>query len=146
MIVGTLTAIGLVLVSPNMTYPKVVKATAQGVVNAAPAREAKLTADLAAAPDDTTKAKLQKALDGVAKDVAVAKANLDKFKNDETSIVGLEKPLFELRNPGLVSIPLGFLAVILGSLFYRDRRANDMWDELYARQNTGILAAKAAAH
>ena len=146
MIVGTLTAIGLVLVSPNMTYPKVVKATAQGVVNAAPAREAKLTADLAAAPDDATKAKLQKALDGVAKDVAVAKANLDKFKNDETSIVGLEKPLFELRNPGLVSIPLGFLAVILGSLFYRDRRANDMWDELYARQNTGILAAKAAAH
>ena len=87
--------VGLVLVSPNMTYPKVVKATAQGVVNAAPAREAKLTADLAAAPDDTTKAKLQKALDGVAKDVAVAKANLDKFKNDETSIVGLEKPLFE---------------------------------------------------
>ena len=43
MIVGTLTAIGLVLVSPNMTYPKVVKATAQGVVNAAPAREAKLS-------------------------------------------------------------------------------------------------------
>jgi cation/acetate symporter len=146
MIVGTLTAIGLVLVSPNMTYPKVVKATAQGVVNAAPAREAKLAADLAAASDDATKAKLQKAIDGVAKDVVVAKANLDKFKNDETSIVGLEKPLFELRNPGLVSIPLGFLAVILGSLFYRDRRANDMWDELYARQNTGILAARAAAH
>ena len=146
MIVGTLTAIGLVLVSPNMTYPKVVKATAQGVVNAAPAREAKLAADLAAASDDATKAKLQKAIDGVAKDVVVAKANLDKFKNDETSIVGLEKPLFELRNPGLVSIPLGFLAVILGSLFYRDRRANDMWNELYARQNTGILAARAAAH
>ncbi len=61
-------------------------------------------------------------------------------------IVGLEKPLFELRNPGLMSIPLGFLAVIIGSLLYRDRRADDMWDELYARQNTGILAAKAAAH
>ena len=146
MIVGTLTAIGLVLVSPNMTYPKAVKATAQGVVNAAPAREAKLTADLSGAADDAAKAKIQKALDGVAKDVAAAKANLDKFKNEETSIVGLEKPLFDLRNPGLVSIPLGFLAVILGSLFFRDRRADDMWDELYARQNTGILAAKAAAH
>jgi cation/acetate symporter len=115
-------------------------------VNAAPAREAKLTADLSGAADDAAKAKIQKALDGVAKDVAAAKANLDRFKNEETSIVGLEKPLFDLRNPGLVSIPLGFLAVILGSLFFRDRRADDMWDELYARQNTGILAAKAAAH
>ena len=146
MIVGTLTAIGLVLVSPNMTYPKAVKATAQNVVNAAPARQAKLTADLAAGADDAAKARVQKALDGVAKDVTVAKANLDKFKDEETSIVGLEKPLFALRNPGLVSIPLGFLAVIIGSLLYRDRRADDMWDELYARQNTGILAAKAAAH
>ncbi|HEX6138089.1 MAG TPA: cation acetate symporter [Casimicrobiaceae bacterium] len=146
MIVGTLTAIGLVLVSPNMTYPKVVKAAAQKVVDAAPAREAKLTADLAAAPDDAAKAKMQTALGGVAKDVAAAKANLDKFGNNDTSLVGLEKPLFDLRNPGLISIPLGFLAVILGSLLYRDKRADDMWDELYARQNTGILAAKATAH
>src|SRR5512144_337187 len=146
MIVGTLTAIGLVLVSPNMTYPKAVKATAQGVVNAAPAREAKLTADLSGASDETARAKIQKAIDGVAKDVAAVKANLEKFRTDETSIVGLEKPLFDLRNPGLVSIPLGFLAVIIGSLLYRDRRAEDMWDELYVRQNTGILAAKAAVH
>jgi len=60
--------------------------------------------------------------------------------------VGLEKPLFELRNPGIISIPLGFLAVIVGSLLWRDKRSEDMWDELYARQNTGILASKAAAH
>ena len=147
MIVGTLTAIGLVLVSPNMTYPKVGQGDgAEGRRTRRPRARRSSTADLAAAPDDAAKAKLQKAIDGVAKDVAVAKANLDKFKSDETSIVGLEKPLFELRNPGLVSIPLGFLAVILGSLLYRDRRADDMWDELYARQNTGILAAKAAAH
>ena len=92
------------------------------------------------------KAKAQKAIAGVEKDVAAAKANLDRFKGDDTSMVGLEKPLFELRNPGLVSIPLGFLAVILGSLLYRDKRAEDMWDELYARQNTGLLVAKAAAH
>jgi len=63
-----------------------------------------------------------------------------------TSIVGLEKPLFDLRNPGLISIPLGFLAVLLGSLLYRDRRAEDMWDELYVRSNTGIGRAAAAAH
>ena len=57
MIVGTLTAIGLVLVSPNMTYPKASRRRRKEVVNAAPAREAKLTADLAAAPDDAAKAK-----------------------------------------------------------------------------------------
>jgi cation/acetate symporter len=36
----TFTAIGLVLVSPNMTYPKAVKAAAQKVVEGAPARVA----------------------------------------------------------------------------------------------------------
>ena len=81
------------------------------------------------------------------KDVANAKANLERFKDDETiDRRPRESRLFELRNPGLISIPLGFIAVILGSLLYRDKRAEDMWDELYARQNTGILAAKAAAH
>ncbi|HXL83300.1 MAG TPA: cation acetate symporter, partial [Casimicrobiaceae bacterium] len=90
--------------------------------------------------------KTRNALVAMQKEVAIAKGNLDKFKNEETSLVGLEKPLFDLRNPGLISIPLGFLAVILGSLLYRDKRAEDMWDELYVRQNTGILAAKAAAH
>jgi cation/acetate symporter len=146
MIIGTLTAIALVLVSPNMTYPKAVKEAAQKVVDGAPARTAKLQADLAAATDPAMKAKLTGALAGVDKDLAAARANLDRFKNDDRSIVGLEKPLFELRNPGLVSIPLGFLAVILGSLLYRDKRSEDLWDELYARQNTGLLVAKAAAH
>ena len=146
MIVGTLTAIGLVLVSPNMTYPKLIKAAAQKVVDAAPAKESNLTADLAVATDDAAKTKTRNALVAMQKEVAIAKGNLDKFKSEETSLVGLEKPLFDLRNPGLISIPLGFLAVILGSLLYRDKRADDMWDELYVRQNTGILAAKAAAH
>ena len=146
MIVGTLTAIGLVLVSPNMTYPKAARAAAQKVVDGAPARIQKLDADIAAATDPAAKQNLATARAGAEKDVAAAKANLERLRNDETSIVGLEKPLFELRNPGLVSIPLGFLAVILGSLVYRDKRAEDLWDELYARQNTGLLVAKAAAH
>jgi cation/acetate symporter len=67
-------------------------------------------------------------------------------KGETTSLVGLQEPLIGLKNPGLISIPLGFLAVIIGSLLYRDKRADEMWDELYARQNTGILASKAAAH
>jgi cation/acetate symporter len=146
MIVGTVTAIGLVMVSPNMTYPKALKAAAQKVVDAAPVKMEKLTADLSAAADDAAKAKLNKALAGAEKDLTAAKATLEKFRGDDTSMVGLEKPLFDLRNPGLISIPLGFLAVIIGSLLYKDERAESMWDELYARQNTGILASKAAAH
>jgi cation/acetate symporter len=146
MIVGTFTAIALVLVSPNMTYPKPLKAAAQKVLDGSAVRKAKIDADLVVAADDKAKAAAAKAQAALDKDVAGAKATLERFGKDDTSLVGLEKPLFELRNPGLISIPLGFLAVIIGSLLYRDKRAEDMWDELYARQNTGILAAKAAAH
>ncbi|MBS1133573.1 MAG: cation acetate symporter [Burkholderiaceae bacterium] len=145
MIVGTVAAIGLVMVSPNLTYPKAVKAAAQKVVDGAPARMAPITEALASG-DAAKIAKAEKDKATVEKAVAAAKANLEKFKGDDTSIMGLEKPLFELRNPGLISIPLGFLAVILGSLLYRDKRSEDMWDELYVRQTTGILAAKATAH
>jgi cation/acetate symporter len=145
MVIGTLTAIGLVLVSPNVTYPKAIKAAAQKVIDGAPARAATLNA--AKASGDVAKvAKAEtdmKALDAA---VTRAKDDLKRLENDNTSLVGLEKPLFDLKNPGLISIPLGFLAVILGSLLYRDKRADEMWDELYVRQNTGILAAKAAAH
>jgi cation/acetate symporter len=145
MVVGTLTAIGLVMVSPNITYPKAVKAAAQKVLDAAPARATAIS-DALASGDSAKVAKAErdkKALDAA---VAKAKGDLTKFANDDTSIMGLEAPLFELRNPGIVSIPLGFLAVILGSLLWRDRRAEDMWDEVYVRQTTGILAAKAHAH
>ncbi|MBA2351225.1 MAG: cation acetate symporter [Burkholderiales bacterium] len=146
LVLGTLTAIALVLVSPNMTYPKAAKAAAQKVIDAAPARMAKLQADLAAATDPNRKAIVQKALAGVDKDVTVAQDTMKRLANDNTSIVGLEEPLFKLKNPGIISIPVGFLAVFLGSLFYRDKRAEDMWDELYVRSNTGMGRAGAAAH
>ena len=90
--------------------------------------------------------KLKASIANADKAKAAAEARIKEIGNDRTSIMGLEQPLFELRNPGLVSIPLGFLAVILGSLLYRDKRSEDMWDELYVRQNTGLLATKAAAH
>jgi len=35
--------------------------------------------------------------------------------------------------------------VLLGSLLMRDRRAEDMWNEVYARQNTGLLVSKPVA-
>jgi cation/acetate symporter len=139
LIVGTIAAIGLVLVSPNMTYPKALKAAAQKVVDAGPTKIAKLQEEVAStAQDPAAKAKAEKALDATRKEVAANEATLKKYANEDTSLVGLEKPLFDLRNPGIISIPLGFIAVFLGSLLYRDRRAEDMWDELYVRSNTGL--------
>jgi len=145
MVVGTFTAIGLVLVSPNMTYPGVLKAAAQKVIDAAPAKAAAISEALASGEAEKV-ARAQKDEAALQKSLAAAKGTVEKFKDQDTSLVGLQAPLFPLRNPGLISIPLGFLAVILGSLAYRDRRAEDMWEELYVRQNTGILAAKATAH
>src|SRR5512139_1143610 len=145
MVVGTLLAVGLVLVSPNMTYPKAVRGAAEKVLAADGPKRAAAEADVASG-DAAKVATAQKTIAALDRAATKAKADIERVKGGNTSLVGLEAPLFELRNPGLVSIPLGFLAVILGSLFYRDRRADDMWEELYARQNTGILASKAAAH
>ena len=142
MVVGSLAAIGLVLVSPTMTYPKEARASAQAVLAAEAAEEARLAAMLAD-PD----VKVQEA---ARRDAAVllrrldeARTTLARMKDDDTSIVGLEAPLFPLHNPGLVSVPLGFLAVLLGSLLFRDPRADAMWNELHVRKHTGILAARA---
>jgi len=145
MVVGTLLAVGLVLVSPNMTYPKAVRGAAEKVLAADGPKRTAAQADIASgeAPKVTAGQKTIAALDRAA---TKAKGDIERVKGETTSLVGLEAPLFDLRNPGLISIPLGFLAVILGSLFYRDKRAEDMWEELYARQNTGILASRAAAH
>ncbi|MCW5590911.1 MAG: sodium/solute symporter, partial [Burkholderiales bacterium] len=138
LVVGTVTAIGLVLVSPNMTYPKAITSAAQKAVDTATARIAKLEADMGAATEAAAKEKLEKAIAASKKDLAANQATLKKFEGQTTSLVGLEKPLFELRNPGIISIPLGFLAVIVFSLMFKDGRALAMWDELYVRTNTGI--------
>ena len=145
MLLGTIAAVGLTLVSPNLTYPKAVKAAAHKVLDAAPAKRAAATEGLASA-DAAVAGKAKKELAALDKAVTKANADLAKWANDETSFMGLEKPLFELKNPGLISIPLGFLGVIFGSLFMRDRRAEEMWNEVYARQNTGLLVSKSVAH
>jgi cation/acetate symporter len=146
MLVGAFSAIALVMVSPNMTYPKLEKEKAQKVIDAATPKLATLEADAAAAADPAVKTKLEADLGKARKDVETAQATLTRFEGQETSIVGLEQPLISLRNPGLYSIPLGFLCVILGSLLWRDRKADEMWEELYVRQNTGIAAEQAVAH
>lgn len=128
-VVGTIAAIGLVLVSPNMTYPKKIAADAKKIV---------VTLEKKQAAGEALAEKDQKALE---------KARTDYAKNkDGKSIMGLDAPLFPLKNPGIVSVPLGFLAAIFGCLAFRDRRAEDMFDEIYVRQNTGIGIANAIDH
>ena len=144
MLIGTIAAVGLTLVSPNLPYPKAVKAAAHKVIDAAPAKRAVASAALTSV-DAAMAAKATKDLADLDKAVAKANADLAKFANDDTSFMGLEKPLFELKNPGLISIPLGFLGVIFGSLLMRDRRAESLWNEVYARQNTGLLVSKSVA-
>jgi cation/acetate symporter len=146
MLVGAFSAIALVMVSPNMTYPKLEKEKAQKVIDAAPIKLANLEIDLGAATDEAARKKVEGDLGKARKDVEAAQAMMNRFEGQETSLVGLEKPLISLRNPGLYSIPLGFLCVILGSLFWRDKKADEMWEELYVRQNTGIQAEQAVAH
>jgi cation/acetate symporter len=54
--------------------------------------------------------------------------------------------IFPLRNPGLVSIPFGFLCGIVGTLLSKDPEAEERYDELAVRSLTGAGAEKATAH
>jgi cation/acetate symporter len=54
---------------------------------------------------------------------------------------------WELANPGILSIPLGFLGCVLGTLLSREeRKAEASFEELYVRSETGIGAEKAGVH
>ncbi len=132
LVVGTVASIGLVMISPNMTYPKVVAAGAQKVITAMEKKQAALP------PGALLDEKDAKAL---------AKAHTDYEKNkDGKSIMGLDAPILKLKNPGIISIPLGFMAAIFGALLFPNKRSEDMFDEVYVRQNTGIGMAKAIDH
>ena len=129
LLVGTITAIGLVMVSPNMTYPQKIANDAKKIITTLEKKQAEgaVLAD-----------KDLKALD---------KAKGDFAKNDGgTSMVGLKEPLFPLKNPAIVSLPMGLLAAILGTLLFRDKRAEDMFDEIEVRQITGLGISKASDH
>jgi cation/acetate symporter len=53
---------------------------------------------------------------------------------------------FPLRNPGLISIPFGFLCGIVGTLLGRDTSSAARYDELSVRALTGAGAERAVAH
>jgi cation/acetate symporter len=54
--------------------------------------------------------------------------------------------LFPLKNPAVVSIPLGFLGAFLGTLCAREPSAEAQFTELQVRGNTGLGAEKASSH
>ncbi|MDB6076396.1 MAG: sodium solute transporter superfamily, partial [Akkermansiaceae bacterium] len=56
------------------------------------------------------------------------------------------KALFPLTNPGIVSIPIGFIAAVLGSLIRRDPEAEAKFAEFSVRAHTGLGAEKATEH
>ena len=131
LVIGTVASIGLVMVSPNMTYPKLVAKGAEKVIVAMEKKQAAL------APGATLSEKDAKALE---------KAKKDVLGKDGKSIMGLSEPILKLKNPGIISIPLGFAAAILGALAFPNRRSEEMFDEVYVRQNTGLGMAKAIDH
>jgi len=53
---------------------------------------------------------------------------------------------FPLRNPGIVSIPFGFLCGFVATLISKDTTSQDRYDELAVRSLTGAGAEKAVAH
>jgi cation/acetate symporter len=138
MLIGAGSAILLVLISPNMTYPLKVLNEANTVLQTAPQK-------IAEQHDLLTRIRSAEAMNSIKKEIAALEKQLNKAQKDTakyqgqtTSMMGLETPLFPLKNPGIISIPLGFLMVILFSLLTRDKRAEDLWEELYVRQNTGL--------
>jgi cation/acetate symporter len=59
----------------------------------------------------------------------------------------MQNPLFPLKNPGIVSIPLGFLGAFVGALIgRREVDAEAKFAELSVRANTGLGAEKATPH
>jgi cation/acetate symporter len=53
---------------------------------------------------------------------------------------------FPLKNPAIVSIPLGFLGAFLGTFLTREPSAEMLFAELKVRANTGLGAEKASSH
>ncbi len=51
-------------------------------------------------------------------------------------------PIFPLENPGIISIPLGFLGAVIGTLLGREPEAEAKFAELTVRANTGLGAEK----
>jgi cation/acetate symporter len=56
-----------------------------------------------------------------------------------------EDSLWPLKNPGIVSIPLGFVGCWLGTMLSRERGAERTFQQLFVRSETGLGAEKSLA-
>lgn len=135
---GTLLSIGLVLASPNMTYPLQQKAQAV-------AEQTKLERSLQRAERGELTA-TQEQVAAWQRDADAARQRAAAIPPDATSILGLSEPLIDLRNPGLISIPVGFLLVLLFSLLFPSKHSTARWSEFAVRRETGIGLARPSAH
>lgn len=126
---GAATAILLVLVSPNMQYPAL-------QVEAAQTQTAKLREALQQSDNQGLRTK-----------IAAAEAEVARLQQgSQTSLIGLTRPLIPLRNPGIISIPVGFLLVFLGSLLSRKRSEDEVWNNMRIRRLTGVGRSVASDH
>jgi cation/acetate symporter len=57
----------------------------------------------------------------------------------------VSEPIFPLRNPGIVSVPLGFASAIVATLLSREQVAEEKFAEFSVRASTGLGAEKAVA-
>ena len=65
----------------------------------------------------------------------------------ETALLpGSDFDLFPLSNPGIISIPLGFLFGFLGTVTSKEPSAEEAYDELEVRSLTGAGAERAVIH
>jgi cation/acetate symporter len=72
---------------------------------------------------------------------------------DPPTVVGAARhliqraPIFPLENPGILSIPIGFIGAVVGTFLGKeDHHAEERFLELQVRANTGLGAEKATAH
>ncbi|MFC6573930.1 hypothetical protein ACFQDJ_23550 [Pseudomonas brassicacearum] len=79
-------------------------------------------------------------------DVTKQQATASLIPDSATSLIGLREPWVQLRNPGLISIPLGFALVILFSLLFPSQLSLSRWVEFSVRRETGLGVAQAAQH
>lgn len=121
LVVGTSVCLTLVLVSPNMNYPKQDAAEALKIVQ---------TLEQKQSQGETLTPREQSTL-------SKAKIDYENLK-DGLSIVGIDRPLFPLKNPGIVSIPLGFLAAILVAFAFPSGGEEQRYDQLHVQQLTGV--------
>jgi cation/acetate symporter len=122
LLIGTTLSVALVLVSPNMTYPKLQVQDDLKIMEPLKQKER-----AGATLTESEKSDLAKATESYLKN-----------KDETSSIIGLEKPLFPLRHPGIVSIPVGFLAAMIVAFLFPSKQEEGAFEELFVRQNTGL--------